>query len=226
MTKVFNAIIILIFSFALLICIKGQCKTINVLIIDKGIELSHSEIKSHVNQKNWSAAAYNSKYPHGTHIAGLILKNTCKEIELQSCIYETDFNKCLQFAIKINPNVINISAGGPGSYDEEFKLLKQLSDNNVKIVVAAGNDHKNLLFPGNEYYPAKYELKNIIPVGSLDYRGEIAKSSNYGLPNEVWEIGTSVLSTLPNKKWGYMSGTSQATGIRTNRILLEMCKKL
>lgn len=227
MNKIFNAVIIVIFSFVLLICIKGQCQ-IKVLVIDKGIELSHQEIKNHVAPQNWAVKDYNSNQHegHGTHVAGIILKNTCKEVELLSCTYENDFDDCLRFALTLKLDVINISAGGSDSYDGEFKLLKQLSEKNVKIIVAAGNDGLNLLFPGNDYYPAKYEIKNIIPVGSLNYRGEIAKTSNYGLLNEVWEIGVSIYSTLPNKEFGYKSGTSQAAATHTNKILLDICRNL
>lgn len=198
-------------------------KNITVLMIDKGIELSHVEIKSHIKKENWNKPDYNSGSEHGTHIAGIILKNTCKEVELQSCTYEKNFYECLIEAIVNKPDIVNISAGGEDFDKQELSLLKQLK---IPIIVAAGNNAKNLLFPGNDYYPAKYELKNIISVGNLDQDGNINITSNYGLSNEVWEIGTEVYSSWPNNKYGIMTGTSQATAKRTNRILLQMCDKL
>ena len=207
----------------LLISVTCAAKNIVILEIDRGISLSHFEVKSHINQKNWNKIDYKTNSDHGNHIAGIILKNVCPEVELRSCMYVDNFYTCLVEALANPPNIINISAGGEEYDKQEFTLLKQLT---MPIIVAAGNNGKNLLFPGNNYYPAKYELKNIIPVGNLSQDGIINISSNYGLQNEVYEIGTDVDSTLPNGKYGKMSGTSQATAKYTNKLLLQMCKDL
>lgn len=120
-------------------------------------------------------------------------------------------------------DVINFSSGGKYYEEEEFKILTQIGNKGTKIVVSAGNNGQDL--NSFNYFPAKYNIKNLIPVGSLNEDGRISPSSNYGLENEVYEIGNHVLSTLPSGNYGYMSGTSQATAIKTNKILLELCKK-
>lgn len=206
-----------------------KCFAITVLEIDTGVDKSHERIARHIKNTNIEIDANG----HGTHIAGLILANTCKEVELVSCkwyeVLNGDFNKylnCLKEAIKLKPDIINISSGGTNYNKEEFKLLTKLSDLNVIIVVAAGNNGKNLLMSGNDYYPAKYDIKNIIPVGNLDIDGQINITSNYGLTKEVYEMGTQILSTLPKENYGIMSGTSMSAAIRTNRILLQKCKEL
>ena len=66
--------------------------------------------------------------------------------------------------------------------------------------------------------------KRIYIVGNLvkkDSRS-IANTSNYGEPVNTWEVGTNVLSRLPGKSFGFMTGTSQATAVKTGKIVREM----
>lgn len=208
---------------------------ITVLELDTGIDRSHPQINSHLPKNPANVLDYIPIKNHGTHVAGLILKNVCDEVELESCSWfdvlnpNGDFKEylaCLKMAAELKPDIINISAVGTHYEKEEFDLLKKLSDMGIIIVVAAGNEGRNLLLPGNDFYPAKYALNNLIPVGSLDKNGIISSFSNHGLTNEVYESGVDIRSTWPNGTYGFMTGTSQATAIHTNRILLEKCKKL
>lgn len=194
-------------------------RKILVFEIDTGLNLSHSLISSHVHSKN----VENDTHGHGTHIAGIILDGVCKEVELISCKYygngDSFLNalRCFQLALEEKVDIVNFSSYGTTASFKEYLVLKQLSDRNIKIVVAAGNDGKDLNIYGS--YPAKYPLKNIIPVGNSNNL-----TSNYGLKNMVWEDGNKVYSTMPNGKYDTMTGSSQAAAKRTNRILKEMCK--
>lgn len=227
-----NKFIILFIS--LIAQITFASKTIKVLVIDSGTDLSHIEISSHV--KNPDSINYLDLLGHGTHVSGIILKNTCKEIELISCTYwfENDDSKerinksinCFRKALKYKVQIVNYSSIGSIYYLEEYKVLKQLEKAGIILVTAAGNDNKDIGLDKNPAFPAKYLLKNIIVVGSLTDDGFKANSSNYGLKGMVFEKGVYIYSTLPNGKFGYMTGTSQATAKRTNKILLKWCQKL
>lgn len=221
------------FLLIFLIPIICYAKTIKVMEIDSGVDISHQEIKSHVNVDD-DYLSYFDEIGHGTAMAGIILKDTCKEVKLISCSYFNPgaskgsmnlYMDCLKLAIRENPNVINISAGGPDFDVDEFNLLSILSNMGIKIVVAAGNDGKDLSKSKNKYYPAKYKIPGIIPVGNLESSGLLHKSSNYGLKNEVYELGTEVKVLFPNNKTGTITGTSPATAQKTNNLLKEMCKK-
>ncbi len=172
---------------------------------------------------------------HGSHIAGIIMKDVCPEVKLISCKYfeitntekENFTNEmiCFNKALVIKPDIINFSSGGPGPNKEEYEVLKKLSALNIKIIVAAGNNNEDLSESKYGYYPAKYNIKNLIPVGNLRQDGFKNHSSNYGLDNMVWEIGTNIIS---DGLYGYkvkMTGTSQSTAARSNRILKELCLK-
>lgn len=207
---------------------------VRVMEVDTGISLSHPEITSHIPKKEQTRGDYFDTQRHGTHIAGLILKDVCPQIELISCKYfflnnaldslENSIN-CFKRALNENIDIINYSSYGNFYSKEEFEVLKQLSDKNIVFVTAAGNNNKDLSKFYNPIYPAKYDLPNIIVVGNLNNNGTKAESSNYGLKGMVWEKGMDVYSAFPGNKFGYMSGTSQATARRTNRILLKWCQE-
>lgn len=200
--------------------------------IDTGADLSHYLISSHVKEQN--SFNYNDLNGHGTHIAGIILENVCKEVEFISCkYYEKDQTAddrmslvlyCFKKAELLKVDIINFSSSGNEFYSKEFKLIQNLSNRNVKIIVATGNEGLDL--KKNPRYPSCYNVKNLIPVGNLIDDKTINPNSNYGLDNMVWEIGTSVISTLPDKKWGIMTGTSQSTARHTNKLLKEKCNDL
>lgn len=206
-------------------------RTITVLEIDTGVDLTHQEIRSHVNMMNWKGNPdYTDFHGHGTHIAGLILKDTCSEVELSSCKYyelEQDEKsnidktiKCFKRALTQHFDFINYSSGGPEFSQIEHDTLQKIK--NTIIVVAAGNNNWNLSI--QHYYPASYLLPNEITVGNLDGSWK-NQSSNFGLKNMVWEQGTRILSTFQGARYGIMTGTSQATAIHTNRLIRGMCEK-
>lgn len=211
----------------------SDARTLKILEVDTGVDLSHKELKMHVNKNEWEKLDYIDINSHGTHVAGIILKGTCSEIQLISCKYYIPLNpsdslensiNCFKRALKENIDIINYSSYGTEPSKDEFDILKQLSDKGVLFITAAGNENKDLSDPRNTAYPAKYDLSNIIVVGNLNDDGIKAQTSNYGLKEMKWEKGMYVLSALPEGKSGYMSGTSQAAAKFTNRLLLKWCK--
>lgn len=212
----------------------SNAKPIKVLEVDTGVDISHLQIRNHINIANWIKEDYVDLHGHGTHIAGIILDQVCAEVELVSCKFyvsaegnESEHMKktiaCFKQALKEHFDIINYSAGGQEASEEEYKVLKQISDMGVRIIVASGNNGRDLSDPIFNYYPAEYPLQNITVVGNLEKNKKRNISSNYGLDGMVWEIGTNIWSTFPNNSFGYMTGSSQATAKRTNRILKKMC---
>jgi subtilisin family serine protease len=211
-----------------------NAKIIKVLEIDTGASINVPLIRSHVNMANWESDDYLDLDSHGTHVAGIILDSVCDQVELISCKFydkkedTKDANmkrsiECFKRALKEHVTIINYSAGGTESNSEEFSILKQISNAGIKLITAAGNNGKDLnVF---DYFPAKYSLQNITVVGNLERNGKRNITSNYGLKGMVWEVGTKVWSTLPDNTGGFMTGSSQATAVRTNKILRKMCNE-
>jgi subtilisin family serine protease len=109
----------------------------------------------------------------------------------------------------VNVVAINASWGGGGFSQGLYDAIRRANDANILFVAAAGNSGVNLA--SSPQYPASYDLPNIISVAAIDRFGNLASFSNYGGTTvELGAPGVSILSTLPNSKYAYYSGTSMA----------------
>lgn len=205
-----------------------------VAIIDTGLDLSDIRFKAHLckdGHYNYADDNNNTKdlHGHGTHVAGIIKENAGNS---DYCLIIIKFYKenqsgkaarlallkSIAHAYAFRANVINFSGGGPGYDKLENDFIK---NSDALFIVAAGNDDENLDCVDNAYYPACYYLKNIIVVGALKKDLTKLPSSNYGNKINYWEVGEKVWSTLPDGKYGEMTGTSMSTATRTGKYVKE-----
>ncbi len=165
---------------------------------------------------------------HGTHIAGIIGAiggkgrsiGVCPKVKLMALKYFDpqarggnnlkNTIKAIQYAVKMGAHIINYSGGGLEPSDEEFNAIKEAHDKGILFIAAAGNEHSNSDLA--HYYPANYNLDNIISVTAIDPMANVLKSSNFGSRSvNIAAPGENIYSTLPGNKYGLMTGTSQAT---------------
>lgn len=127
----------------------------------------------------------------------------------------------IHYAIRMGANIINYSGGGVLRSEEEESALALAREHGILVVAAAGNDGMNTDF--HHFYPADYDLSNIVSVGATDRDEQLLKMSNFGRSTvDVVAPGKNIYSTLPNGLHGYMSGTSQATAFATGTAALIM----
>jgi len=236
-------------SFADVVVHKNT-KQIKVAIIDTGIDemLLSKPVYCNEGHKDFTNTGLNDRHGHGTHISGIVdqyVKDVIFNYKLPSSridnvvvnycqiiikFYDVKASnqdnlentiKAFKWAISQNVDVINYSGGGNDSSPEEKKVIIEALNKGIKIVAAAGNEHANL--SKKPFYPAMYD-KRIYVVGNLTQDRSPATSSNYGNEVTYWEIGTNVLSRLPNGIYGIMTGTSQATAVKTGKLIREMLK--
>jgi len=167
---------------------------------------------------------------HGTHIAGIIaasrddsrgIVGVASNVEIMSIRFYSPYTsgdlntkhlvKAIHYAIDHGAQIINISAGGPGSNDDEYLAIKESESLGILVVVAAGNQHLNIDLELDGNYPASYHTSNMITVASLDFNNNLVSSSNWGSTVDVGAPGELIYSLLPGNSYGYMTGTSQAT---------------
>lgn len=224
-------------------------KPIVVAVIDTGINqsLNNSNFLCKFGHKDFTGTGMEDRHGHGTNISGLIdqyvkgiiLKpdgsnikellsakaNYCQVIlkyydpkvsGMNNLKNETD---ALRYAINIKVNYINFSGGGLEFDKEEKALIKEAIDMGIKVVVAAGNEKSDIDVLGKHYYPAYDDPRQII-VGNLDGKRR-APTSNYGKSVNTWEQGTNQYSLRDSIGVSCMTGTSQATAIKSGKLIHE-----
>lgn len=180
---------------------------------------------------------------HGTHIAGIIgaeagnkkgISGISPKVSLMVLKYfdpkvpNTDNLKntiaSIKYAVKMGAHIINYSGGGTDYSQDEHDAVAEADKKGILFVAAAGNERSNS--DQHHYYPADYNLKNIISVTAIDPTTEVLASSNFGVNTvDIAAPGQNILSCLPHNSYGLMTGTSQATAFVSGAAVLVMSHK-
>lgn len=215
----------------------GYDDSIRVAVIDTGIDYSHEDLQGSVS---WCVVSLNNGKTfyrgtnlknckdangHGTHVAGIIAARlngigvagvapkaylyAVRVLSPSGSGYASDVARGIIEATKgpdgvpgslDDADVISMSLGGPDS-----TLLRDAVayayGYNVTLVAASGNEGAS--YPS---YPALYP--EVIAVGAIDINYNAPAWSNRN-PDFV-APGVNILSTYPNNRYAYMSGTSMA----------------
>ena len=167
---------------------------------------------------------------HGTHVAGSIaasangigtvgvapsvrimavkfLPNDPESAPAGDCGTDAGAAKALAYAYANGARIINASWGGYGDSQTLSDAIIAAPD--ALLVAAAGND--NLDNDDLEFYPASYDLPNILSVAAIHNEGHLTGFTNYGATTvDLSAPGEDILSTVPGDSWAYASGTSMA----------------
>jgi thermitase len=178
----------------------------------------------------WNFASENNDLKdnagHGTHIAGIIgatgdfaLRGVAPNARLMILKYTDPKTSgdplmntihAIEYATRMGAKIINYSAGGKRPSRLERDAIAAAGARGVLFIAAAGNEGSNSDQSG--YFPADYDLPNIVSVTAVDPSIQVLKTSNYGSRSvSVAAPGERILSTVPGGHYGLMTGTSQAT---------------
>lgn len=165
---------------------------------------------------------------HGTHCAGTIgavgdngqgVVGVAWKVQLMGLKFLTargsgtvaDAVLCVDYATRMGAQVVSNSWGGSGYSEALEDAIGEAEAAGSVFVVAAGNASVNT---GEvDYYPANYELSNVVTVASIDRRGELSPFSNYGFGTvDLAAPGSDILSLgIEGSNYVRKSGTSMAT---------------
>ncbi len=215
---------------------KGSPQTI-VAVIDNGIDLKHPDLSQNIVKPFDIVANTNKKMPvgeHGTHVAGLIaavhnnkiggsgvspaVKIMPVNVFVNDEAYLSDIIKGIQYAVKSGADVINMSLGMYESSKALNDAIQAAYKKGVLIVAAAGNEQTT-----RPSFPAA--LPNVLSVSSTTQFDKKSYFSNYGTTIDLSAPGSEITSTLPNNKYGAMSGTSMASPIVAGAAALVLSKE-
>jgi len=115
----------------------------------------------------------------------------------------------VDYATDNGANVTSNSYGGGGYSQSMYDAISRANQAGVLFSAAAGNNGRDN--DVTAFYPASYDLPNIISVAAMTRFGTRASFSNYGATTvDLGAPGADILSTTPNNGYGNKSGTSMA----------------
>ncbi len=114
-----------------------------------------------------------------------------------------------------NIRVTNNSWGGSTSGSAALRdAIAAEGAADILFVAAAGNGNAREQGNNNDllpFFPANYELGNVISVAAVDRFDQLAPFSNFGVQTvDLAAPGLGILSTVPGGRFGFENGTSMA----------------
>ena len=120
-------------------------------------------------------------------------------------IYDSDCIEAIEYAVMmkrdygVNLVAINASFGGGGEDQLQKDAIAEAGSQGIALVCAAGNEGADN--DATPFYPAGYDLPNIIAVAATDEDDQLASFSNYGANSvDMAAPGVGILSTVPAGK--------------------------
>lgn len=212
---------ILIFSFVLYIRFYDfQTENHIIAVLDTGVKSQHELLQGKVldgyNFIEWNRDI-EDKEGHGTHVAGIIAKESPESMILPIKVLGDDkkgnmtTSLPILYAIIRGADVINMSFGS-----KQYDLFTQWSINlastkGIFLVAATGNDGEERVF-----YPAKY--KNVLGIGNSNQENDIEESSNFGEGMDYLAPGVQIKSAGMMEKEEFKTGTSMSAAYVSGMI--------
>jgi subtilisin family serine protease len=164
---------------------------------------------------------------HGTHVAGTVAATGNNSLGVAGVTWSSrivplkflgadgsgttaDAISAILYARAKGVPILNNSWGG-GDFSEALRdAIEQTDAGGELFVAAAGNDFTNT--DVEPFYPASYDVPNVLVVGASDQFDRKAWFSNYGVRTvDLSAPGTNVYSTWPGATYRFADGTSMAT---------------
>lgn len=175
---------------------------------------------------------FSDHHGHGTHVAGIATQvdpnlkiMVLKYFDPKGSGPQHLLNtiRAIEYATLMGADIINYSAGGLNENSQERAAIRRAQKKGILFVAAAGNEGSDSgLIP---YYPANYNLENILSVTAINPQAQVLDSSNYNSQFvDVAAPGEDIVSALPPNRYGVLTGTSQATAFVTGIAALIMAQ--
>lgn len=199
-------------------------ESIKIAIVDTGVDYNHEDLRDNYDDSGYDWVN-NDDDPmddngHGTHCAGIasaVMDNGLgiAGVSQVKIMAEKVLNRWgigstwnvvrgIVHAVQSDAKIISMSLGSHTPSKTLRKACLYAWKEGCILVAAAGNDGRRGIC-----YPAKF--RTVICVGAIDEKNKRCSFSNYGAQMELVAPGEHILSTYPDDKYVYMSGTSMAT---------------
>jgi subtilisin family serine protease len=176
-------------------------------------------------------------FGHGTHVASTIGARGNNETGIAGVNWRvrilperfhagdggtiSDAIKAINHAVSQGARVINSSWGTTVNNPALRDAVDWAGQQGVVVVAAAGNNSSNINNPQVAYYPAAYNLTNLISVASVDLNGNLSGFSNFGSTTvHLAAPGENILGAAPGNGYAMWNGTSMSTAHVTGVVSL------
>lgn len=217
-----------------------------IAVIDTGVQRTHPFFKKSIidgknftSDYNYNHLNYNDNNGHGTHVAGIIkqVAPKAKLLVLKALSGHGNGNynwiiEAIDFATQYKSmsqqrvNIICMSLGGPYPDEKLHQSIKSAIEQNISVVVAAGNEGDGSADTNEFVYPGYYN--EVIQVGAIDYNLNTAYFSNTNNQIDLVAPGVNIYSSYLADQFTSLSGTSMAAPHVAGAIalLINKSKKL
>jgi subtilisin family serine protease len=220
----------------------GSSNTV-IAVIDSGIDFAHPDLKNNrwtnpyptVNGDlhGWDyvddTSEIKDEHGHGTAVAGIIAAQGNNGLGVTGVMWRAglmslrvldntgtgdiaDAVEAIDYATTHGAHVINLSWGTSGHSIALKDAIERAMRRNVIVVCSAGNTGSDI--DVDAYYPASFNLSNLISVAASDGFDQLPSWSNWGTRSvSVAAPGTGILTTQRGGGYWTVSGTSAAAPI-------------
>jgi subtilisin family serine protease len=157
---------------------------------------------------------------HGTHVAGIIaaamnnstgIAGVAPNVKIMPLKFmgpeggsTSAAIQAINYAIAHGVRILNASWGS-GAYDQALRdAIQAFGEAGGIFIAAAGNGDASGYGYNTDvtpFYPASYDLPNIISVAAVDSKGSLVRSSNTGRVSvDLGAPGASILGTIPSQE--------------------------
>lgn len=220
---------------------KNRGEGITIMVIDTAISRHHDYNDNILWGEAYDAtnvgSVENSQHLHSTMVAGVIVAKDsgygiigvapkAKVIPVRvfddgGFAKDEYLIRALEYAIKVKPDVINLSLGRRGEHGGYIKdLIKELFRMDIPMICAMGNYGINYsCFPAN--YPECFGITSYNKIRNISEFSSRSTEADFSLPGE------DILTTSLNNQYSIVRGTSFASPFMCGivAIILAQAKK-
>jgi subtilisin family serine protease len=208
-----------------------------IAVVDSGVS-DHKDLCQNILYSLGKDYTNGSKYPidqngHGTHVTGILSACLNNKIGISSVLGNAtvdilplkvldadglgeDFkiSQAVTAAVNLHVDVINMSLAGKGQTNILEEAIREAYNNQIPVVVAAGNwsTSTEMIFPAS--YPSA------ITVSGMNSSLKKVDSSDFGWEVDISAPGENIISSYLGDSYKTFDGTSMATPMVSGAVAL------